>query len=79
MIIHEDSNKLYSYMVACHQMMLEGSIIMHQIIHSFKCNWNACRNDYLTLNNRDQRGNFGDMETSIQIQKEMWLFLLFAQ
>ena len=36
MIMHEDSDKLYPSMVARDQMILECSIIMHQIIHSFK-------------------------------------------
>ena len=35
MIMHEDSNKLNPLTVACHQMILECSIIMDQIIHSF--------------------------------------------
>ena len=36
MIMHEDSNKLYPSMVARHQMILEFSIIMHQIMHSLE-------------------------------------------
>ena len=36
MIIREDSNKLYPSMVAYHQMILECSIIMHKMIHSFE-------------------------------------------
>ena len=34
--MHEDSNKLYPSMVARHQMILEYSIIMQQIIHSLE-------------------------------------------
>ena len=36
MIMHEDSNKWYPSMVARYQMVLECSIIMYQIIHSFE-------------------------------------------
>ena len=77
MIIHEDSNKLYPSMVTRHQMILEFSIIMHQIIHSLEIDtswliklskllillkWFIYRNDYLTFYNNM------DMQTSIQIQ-----------
>ena len=36
MIMHEDSNKLHPSMVALHQITLECSINVHQIIHSFE-------------------------------------------
>ena len=36
MIMHEDLNKLYPSMVAHHKMILESSLIMHQIIHYFE-------------------------------------------
>ena len=36
MIMYEDSNRFYPSEVARHQMILECSIIMHQIIHSFE-------------------------------------------
>ena len=36
MIMHEDSNKLYPSMVTHHQMILECSIIVNLIIHSFE-------------------------------------------
>ena len=36
MKMHEDSNKLYRSIVACHQMILDYSIIMYQITHSFE-------------------------------------------
>ena len=78
-------------MVAHHQMILECSIIMHQIIHSFEIDtswllnllkllillkWLIHRNDYVTFyNNMDQKSNLGDMYTSMQIQKGV-LFLL---
>ena len=77
MIMHEDSNKLYPSMVARHQMILECSIIVHQIIYSFEIDtswllnllkllillmWLFYRNDYLTFYvNMDQTGNLGDM------------------
>ena len=35
MIIHEDSKKSYLSMVNDHQMMLEYSITMQQMIHPF--------------------------------------------
>ena len=34
--MHEDSNKFYPLMVARHQMILEYSLIMKQIIHSLE-------------------------------------------
>ena len=36
MIMHGDSNISYPSMVAHHEMILEYSIIMHQILHSFE-------------------------------------------
>ena len=36
MKMHEDSNKLYPSIVACHQMILDYSIIMYEITHSFE-------------------------------------------
>ena len=42
MIIHEDSKKSYPSVVAYHQMILEYSIIMHQIIHSFETDISDC-------------------------------------
>ena len=75
--MHEDSNKSYPSMVAHHQMILECSIIMNQIIHSFEIDtswllnllkllillkWLIHRNDYVTFyNNMDQKSNLGDM------------------
>ena len=95
----QNSNKSYLSLIADHQIILEYLIIMHQMIHSFEIDTSwlmdllrllvllkqlIYRNDDLTFyNNIDQKGNPGDMYTSIKIQKEVlflltWLFILFA-
>ena len=85
-IIDKDSNKSYPLIVFDH-LILEYSIIMHQIILSFETytswlsnllkslllfKWSTYRNDSLII---EQIGNLSGTYSSIQIQEEV-LFLL---
>lgn len=75
MLVHDNSNKLYAFLVAHHQI-LEHSIIMQQIIDYFETDtpllsnllkllllkWLIFRKDYLTFyRNIDSKENHGVM------------------